>query len=170
MPLNNRRQGDWYYFCQQCNTRCYASETTKLGTYTGKGGLRVCPKCVDAIDYKFVPYKIPAEKPVPFSRDASQIGNIGAIKQQYPTQDPLWGWWTNPNQLVPWEKQFQNWDWLTMNWELVNPYGINWEQQTSPNWEDWTDLWGQAGQLPGGADIDEYGYPAQGKYNTNPPS
>lgn len=70
--------GDWYVFCDICGQRYYASETTKLSTYTGRGGLIVCPKDVDKIDYGLVPYDIPVERPVPFSRDGDQSTTNGS--------------------------------------------------------------------------------------------
>lgn len=62
------RLGDWVVFCDICGQKCYASEATKLSTYTGRGGLIVCPKDVDKIDYGLIPYRIPTEKNVPWTR------------------------------------------------------------------------------------------------------
>lgn len=62
------RLGDYVLFCDICGQKCYASESSKLSTYTGRGGLIVCPNDVDAIDYGLVPYLPPAEKNVPFTR------------------------------------------------------------------------------------------------------
>ncbi len=50
------REGDWYIYCDVCGQRHYASKSTKLSTYTGKGGLIVCRHDVDAIDYGTVPF------------------------------------------------------------------------------------------------------------------
>lgn len=69
------RIGDWVMNCQICKKKLYASESFLLDTYTGKGGLRVCSDCNDPIDYGLVPYKIPAEQPIPFSFDATFAGN-----------------------------------------------------------------------------------------------
>lgn len=60
--------GDWVVFCDICGQKCYASESSQLEAYTGRGGLIVCPKDIDAIDYGLIPYTIPAEKNVPFTR------------------------------------------------------------------------------------------------------
>lgn len=65
---NQSRLGDWYAFCDICGQRYFASEMTKLSEYTGKGGLIVCPNDVDEIDYGLVPYTIPTEKNIPWSR------------------------------------------------------------------------------------------------------
>lgn len=66
------RLGDWYVFCDICGQRYFASEMTKLSTYTGRGGLLVCPHDVDQIDYGLVPYKPSAERSVPFTRTNHQ--------------------------------------------------------------------------------------------------
>lgn len=62
------RLGDWVIFCDICGQKCYASEATKLTTYTGRGGLIVCPHDVDVIDYGIVPYKTPTERNIPWTR------------------------------------------------------------------------------------------------------
>lgn len=56
------RRGDWYVYCDICGQRKYASETTKLSTYTGRGGLVVCNHDVDKIDYGLVPYRPHVER------------------------------------------------------------------------------------------------------------
>lgn len=66
--FNPGRLGDWVVFCDICGQKCYASEATRLSTYTGRGGLIVCPKDVDKIDYGLMPYRIPAEKNTPWTR------------------------------------------------------------------------------------------------------
>ncbi len=66
--MNKSRRGDWVIFCDICGQKCYASEATRLSAATGRGGLIVCPKDVDKIDYGLIPYKIPAEKNVPWTR------------------------------------------------------------------------------------------------------
>jgi len=66
--FNPGRVGDWVVFCDICGQKCYASEATKLSTYTGRGGLIVCPKDVDKIDYGLIPYKLPIERNVPWTR------------------------------------------------------------------------------------------------------
>jgi hypothetical protein len=72
IPMSDRfnpgRLGDWVVFCDICGQKCYASETTKLSTYTGQGNAIVCKYDVDAIDYGLVPFIIPVEKPVPWTR------------------------------------------------------------------------------------------------------
>jgi hypothetical protein len=62
------RLGDWVVFCDICGQKCYASETSKLSTYTGRGGLIVCKNDKDKIDYGLVPYNVPAEKNIPWTR------------------------------------------------------------------------------------------------------
>jgi len=63
-----RRLGDWFIFCDICGRRCYASETYKLAQYSGRGELRVCKEDYDKTDYGTVPYKIPTEKNIPWTR------------------------------------------------------------------------------------------------------
>lgn len=74
------RLGDWYVFCDICGQRCFASEATKLSTYTGRGGLIVCPKDVDAIDYGQVPYTPKAEENVPLTRSNHTDTTQGATE------------------------------------------------------------------------------------------
>jgi len=62
------RKGDWVLFCDICGQKCYASESTKLSTYTGRGGLVVCPNDVDKIDYGLIPYTPRLEKNIPYTR------------------------------------------------------------------------------------------------------
>lgn len=59
---------DWYVFCDICGNRCLASETKKLSNYSGRGGLIVCKKDYDEIDYGLMPFKPRVEKPISFSR------------------------------------------------------------------------------------------------------
>ena len=83
-----RHNGDYYFSCMICGDRCWASTARKLSTYTGRGGLIVCPECDDPIDYGLVPYTIPAEKPVPFAFDNTQAGApYSAIPTKYGTFD-----------------------------------------------------------------------------------
>jgi len=60
--------GDWYVFCDICGQRYLASETVQLTTYTGKGGLIVCPTDADKIDHGLIPFTVNAEQNVPFTR------------------------------------------------------------------------------------------------------
>lgn len=62
------RKGDWVLFCDICGQKCYASESTKLSTYTGRGGLIVCKNDLDKVDYGLVPYKPRTERPIPYTR------------------------------------------------------------------------------------------------------
>ncbi len=62
------KEGDWLVYCDICGQRCWASESSKLDQYTGRGGLIVCKYDVDKIDYGLVPYIIPLEKNIPWTR------------------------------------------------------------------------------------------------------
>lgn len=57
-----------YIFCDVCGQACYAFEATKLKTETGKGGLIVCPNDVDKIDFGLIPFTVPTEKKVDWTR------------------------------------------------------------------------------------------------------
>lgn len=48
--------GDWYVYCDICGQRTLASSSSKLSTYTGKGGLIVCKHDVDDIDPGLIPF------------------------------------------------------------------------------------------------------------------
>ena len=62
------KEGDWYIYCDICGQRSLASNSSKLSTYTGRGGLIACRHDVDKIDYGTVPYRTPAEKNIPWTR------------------------------------------------------------------------------------------------------
>lgn len=62
------REGDWFVYCDICGQRCYASEATKLSTYTGRGDLLVCRKDADRVDYGLVPYSPRIEQNIPYTR------------------------------------------------------------------------------------------------------
>jgi len=57
-----------YLFCDICGQPCYISESRKLSRDTGRGGLIVCPNDRDVIDASTIPYKLPEEKAVPWTR------------------------------------------------------------------------------------------------------
>lgn len=142
------RLGDWVFNCQICGMKCWASESFVLDTYTGRGGLRVCPECNDPIDYGLVPYTIPAEIPVPFAIDATQAANPESIYQQYPSFDPgLFDANTPPGL-------------------LVMLYGT-WEQQDYLTWDQWNYAWDFAtddSNIPGGSQPDELGHEGYGEF------
>lgn len=66
--FNPGRLGDWVIFCDICGQKCYASEASRLEANTGRGGLIVCPNDIDKIDYGLIPYKVPVERNVPWTR------------------------------------------------------------------------------------------------------
>jgi hypothetical protein len=107
------RLDDYIIFCDQCGAPCWRSEATLLKTETGSGGLLVCPRDVDPIDYGLVPYKIRPEKPVPVTRinafnDNSNITNTYYPSTDYESFDPLSGY-----LITTWENiniTFDNWD------------------------------------------------------------
>lgn len=94
--IEGYRREDWVVFCAICGSKTWASDTTKLAPETGRGGLIVCPDCVDPIDYGLVPYRIPAEAPVPFAQNllpngTYQYAAIGINGFGYENYDPASG-------------------------------------------------------------------------------
>lgn len=87
--FNKWRPGDWCVFCDICGQKCFASETTKLATNTGRGGLIVCKNDVDTIDYGIVPYTIQIEKPIPWARPGDTDTTNGAAVINYETATNL---------------------------------------------------------------------------------
>lgn len=69
---------DWRAYCDICGQRYWASELTKLDTYTGRGGLIVCPKDRDQIDAGLIPYATKAEKNVPWTRPGDNNTDNGS--------------------------------------------------------------------------------------------
>lgn len=59
---------DWYAYCDICGQRYLASKTSKLSTYTGRGGLVVCKHDTDRIDPGLIPFLPRREKSVPYIR------------------------------------------------------------------------------------------------------
>lgn len=120
------RLGDYIIFCDICGQPCWHSESVKLDKYTGRGGLVVCLKDADPIDYGLVPYKIPAEKPVPIVRvnnfnDSVNIEETFSPITNYETQNPL-------------------------NTDPVTDGGSSsssaWENLNEDTWDNWTLPWG----------------------------
>lgn len=95
--IDGKRIGDWVVYCHICGCKAWASDTQKLSNETGRGGLRVCPDCVDVIDYGIVPYKIPAEKSVPFVSYLLPTPTDPFPSFDYQAFDPLT---TTPQELV----------------------------------------------------------------------
>lgn len=62
------KEGDWFVYCDICGQKQYASNTSKLSTYTGRGELIVCNHDADKIDYGLVPHRTRKEQSVPWVR------------------------------------------------------------------------------------------------------
>lgn len=84
------KEGDWYVYCDICGQRSLASNSTKLSTYTGKGGLIVCRHDVDEIDSGLIPYTPRREQNVPWARightntdNASPLVDLESMTYQY---------------------------------------------------------------------------------------
>lgn len=123
------RMWDYTFACDICGAKCWASEGTVLDVYTGRGGAFVCPECNDPIDYGLVPYKIPAEKPVPISRDAYYTG--GTIP-------------ANLNTTVPFDTAFL--DPMSTSTSqsnaFINTVNATWDQLLYQTWDKWNVPWG----------------------------
>jgi len=85
------RVGDYIIYCQQCAMPCWASVSQTLSKDTGKGGLIVCPTCVDAVDPGLIPYKIGPEKSLPKTSINQQNITDGSTIPDFTTFDPLSG-------------------------------------------------------------------------------
>lgn len=84
------KSNDWYIYCDICGQRSYASESTKLSQYTGKGGLIVCKHDNDKVDYGMVPYLSRKEQNVDFIRtnhtntdNAAPLIDLESMTYQY---------------------------------------------------------------------------------------
>lgn len=62
-----------YIFCDICGQACYERDAVKLAANTGRGGLVVCRKDADTIDYGLLPYNIPIEQGVKFIKANTDI-------------------------------------------------------------------------------------------------
>jgi hypothetical protein len=106
--FNNGRRNDYIIMCDQCGSPCWRSEATLLTKYTGKGGLLVCPKDVDPIDYGIVPYKIRPEQGVPDTRTNNYLDNTNILTIYNPI--------TDFNHL---ENPTRSWNYITNHWESI---------------------------------------------------
>lgn len=119
MSLNKNRYSknhaqDWIIYCDLCAAPCWYSESTLLDVYTGRGGLLVCPRDADPIDYGLVPYTIPPEQGVTTTR----INNFSnTTTSGFPAP---FDYANNPGE----SGGIHEWQMINMNWEDIN---INWE-------------------------------------------
>ncbi len=111
--------GDFVIYCDICGCPCLYSESTKLDSYTGRGGLLVCPTHADPIDYGLVPYKIQAEKPIPETRTNHYQANPSAVPTIVPAFD------TGTEDPMSTGQVYGNWEDITDLWENISN---NWEQ------------------------------------------
>lgn len=135
--FNPARLGDWLVGCMMCGNRCWASESKVLSTYTGRGGLRVCPECLDPVDYGLVPYKIRAERSVPFSSDTTNTADPSSITTTYPVGFESSG--LDPMSTTPQQ-------WLVYSDAVITPpVFVTWSEMSTTtwgnssvsNWETW---------------------------------
>lgn len=122
--FTKNRIGDFITYCDTCGCMCWASETIQLHTYSGEGNIRVCLDDYDKIDYGLVPYKIPAEKPVPFARDTVYVSNPQNIPQTY---SPFNAALLDPMSYSP---------------QAAQNYFATWDQLNLQTWDQWNVLWG----------------------------
>lgn len=57
-----------YIFCDICGQACYGFEAVRLDEHTGRGGCIVCPADNDKIDFGLIPFSLPAEKGIKWTR------------------------------------------------------------------------------------------------------
>lgn len=116
-----QRLGDFPFDCDICGGRYWYSESTVLGVYTGRGGCLVCRNCADPIDYGLVPYKIPAERPVPTSRTAIPPDLNTSPPFDTAQEDPMSTSPTYNRALnATWDTQlYQTWNMGTIPWGTV---------------------------------------------------
>lgn len=125
--MNNKFNGtnlnDHVIYCDICGCPCLYSEATVLDTYTGRGGLLVCPRDVDTIDYGLVPYVIPAEQPV----DNTRINHFA----------------TNPNDVTTGFAPFDSalFDPMSYNPTDYATMGATWDQLDMVYWDTWSTIW-----------------------------
>src|ERR1700733_2002114 len=112
--IEGYRLGDWTIYCMTCGSKTWASDSQVLSNETGRGGLRVCPDCVDVIDYGIVPYKIPAEQPIPYASYLLPTPIDPFPSFPYETFNPLS---TTPQQLLTPSTGLTTWDVTTTNWD-----------------------------------------------------
>lgn len=107
-------QSDWIIYCDICGQQCWYSEATLLDVHTGRGGLLVCPKDADPIDYGLVPYVIPPEQPVTETRTSEFMKNTGIVGTT------PFDYSTNPMSTGTrhvWNQWYTNWEDIHGNWE-----------------------------------------------------
>ena len=69
-----------YIFCDICGQPCYAHEAIRLEANTGRPGLIVCPRDADGADPGLIPFAVPAEKGVPWTRiNHTDVANGAAV-------------------------------------------------------------------------------------------
>lgn len=133
------RHGDSTFNCMICGQKAWTSEAITLDIYTGRGGLKVCRECNDPIDYGIVPYKVPAEKSVPWAIDAMYSNNPGVFNATFALQkhtsfdyslfDPLSG--NNTDSMT----QGALWDQITTSWEQwLLPWGVGYTTVNDPSY------------------------------------
>lgn len=90
---NYLKENDFLVDCDDCGMTCwYHAQSRLLDSNTSKGGLRVCPNCVYAIDWGAIPYTIEPEEAAPDRRTYQQEGETFApINMDFSTYDPLSG-------------------------------------------------------------------------------
>lgn len=153
------RLGDYVIDCDICGQRCWYSESSVLGIYTGRGGLLVCPECKDPIDYGIVPYYVIPERPITNTREANRTASLKSIPQKYKpfladNMDPAA---YSPEQAnsyqISWDLLSQvTWD----NWGVPlsgEPVFVTWNYQVEHTWNNYELQWGK--NTPGDVAINE---------------
>lgn len=112
---------DWIFWCDICGLMEFASKGIRLDTYSGHGGAMVCCRCNDSTDWYEVPYQIPAEQPIPWSR-------------------PNYLYDAPPSQIA---QTYPPYNYTTLRQNGINsPAGnaaasYSWDKQTFLTWNQW---------------------------------
>lgn len=84
----NGRQGH-YIFCDICGQATYDWDVTRLKSESGRPGLLVCKNDADTTDYGLIPYTLPQEQSVKWSRINHQNVTNGSDVLDYDTTTEL---------------------------------------------------------------------------------
>jgi len=119
--IEGYRLSDYVEYCAICGSKTWHSDMRTNPDYSGRDGLRVCPDCLDPVDYGLVPFLIPTEKPVPTAQyllgtPTTNTPPVDYVNFDYENYDPASG--APLYQSIRWGKLTEA-TWAT----LINPWG-----------------------------------------------
>jgi hypothetical protein len=112
---------DHVIYCDICGCPTPFADATLLDVYTGRGGLLVCKRDKDDIDYGLVPYKINTESVI---KEAS-INHYA----------------TNPDNIPNLHDPFDYALYDPMSYDPNGVLNVVWEAIDQVTWEDWNSAW-----------------------------